>query len=159
MKSRFPYSLAVAALFLVPVGAANAASQLSPEEGFGLGLAVGTPSGISASLPVGPDNAFNAVLGYDLGHDASNLAILGDYVWHLRDLVAVDAGKVSFYYGPGVRVLAARHAEAGIRVVLGVDYFFEGAPVQAFLEIGPGVNIVPNTRPFGTGIVGVRYFF
>lgn len=159
MKTRFLNSLALAALSTIPAFSANPASQLTPEEGFGVGLVVGSSSGISLSLPVGRTNAFNGVLGYDLAHHAPNLTLLGDYVWHLRDLVAVDVGKLSFYYGPGVRVRAARQVEAGIRIVVGVDYFFEGTPIQAFLEIGPGINLVPDTRAVGTAGLGARYFF
>lgn len=162
MKNQFLKSIAFSALFLSPliVSAAETKAQAGTvtENGFGVGFIVGLPSGLSASLPTGPNNAFNFLLGYDLSKDA-NLALLGDYVWRRSDLIPVEIGKVSVYYGPGVRLMLADQPEAGIRGVLGIDYIFEDSPIQALFELSPGINIVPNTRPSITAGIGLRYFF
>ena len=165
MKRHTGMTFVVAALLTL----SSAASAASPSptiipsspttDGFGIGFILGDPSGISASLPVGANNAFNVLAGYQTSYGGANLALLGDYVWHVRDLIPVEVGKISFYYGPGVRTLFAREFEAGIRVVLGVDYLFEGTPLQALFEISPGINIVPDTEPTVTGGLGLRYFF
>ena len=128
-------------------------------EGFGIGIVVGEPSGITASLPIGATNSLNLTAGYGLSHHEANLTLLGNYVWHERELVTVDAGKVSLYYGPGVRVLLAEAAEVGLGVTLGIDYLVETAPLQIYLEICPGINIVPNTNMNATAGLGARYFF
>ena len=152
----------IGTFFLTTLGATNAmaqnATQGATESGFGVGIAIGQPSGISLSLPTGPDNAFNFLAGYEVTRGA-NLTLLGDYVWHRRDLLQVEVGKVSLYYGPGVRLKLAENPEASVRVVLGADYLFEGAPVQTFFELCPGINVVPDTRPNATVDLGVRYYF
>jgi hypothetical protein len=138
--------------------AASQSSAFKPEDGFGIGFVLGTPSGISASLPIGTGNAVNAALGYDIG-SAANLYVQGDYVWILEGLIPVESGKISVYYGPGAFAVVAKNSAAGIRAVAGIDYRFQDIPLQAFLEIGPGINIVPNTSGvLGAGL-GLRYYF
>jgi hypothetical protein len=144
-----------AALFL-SLGVARA--EFTVPEGFGLGFMLGAPSGLSASLPIGANNAFNFVAGYELVH-RPNLVVTGNYVWHRRDLIQVEVGKCSFYYGPGARLRISSDPEVGLQAVVGIDYFFEGTPIQALFEIGPGINILPDTRPNATAGLGLRYFF
>lgn len=153
------FRLLPAALLAVCALAAPARAQIViPEEGFGIGFVIGAPTGLSASLPVGDRNAFNAALGYDLsGHP--NLFLQADYVWIHKNIIPVDVGSISAYYGPGAFVAASRHAAAGIRVVGGVDYRFATAPVQIFLEVAPGISLLPDTDAHGGGGLGVRYYF
>jgi hypothetical protein len=133
-------------------------SAFKPEDGFGIGFVLGTPSGLSASLPIGTGNAINGVLGYEIGNTA-NLYLQGDYVWIQDGLIPVESGKISIYYGPGAFAVLAKSSAAGIRAVVGIDYRFQEIPLQAFLEVGPGINIVPNTvGVLGAGL-GLRYYF
>ena len=160
MKNHFLRSATLSALLLSPLlfSATKAQADGVTDNGFGVGFILGAPSGLSASLPMGPGNAVNFLLGYDLSRDA-NITLLGDYVWRRSDLIPVEIGKVSLYYGPGGRVMLADQTEAGIRAVLGIDYIFQDSPIQALFEVCPGVNIVPNTRTSVTGGIGLRYFF
>ncbi len=134
-------------------------SAFNPEDGFGIGFVLGSPSGLSLSLPLGPTNAFNAALGYELGKRA-NLHVQGDYVWIRGNVLPVESGKISVYYGPGAfAVLAKDGTAAGIRAVAGIDYRFQDVPIQTFLEVGPGINILPNTEGFLGAGLGLRYYF
>lgn len=146
------------ALVLV-LAAAHQSSAFKPEDGFGVGFVLGTPSGLSLSLPLGSANAVNAVLGYNLG-DAANLQVQGDYVWIRENVLPVESGRISVYYGPGAFAIVGRDASAaGIRAVVGIDYRFADVPVQTFLEVGPGINVIPDTEAeLGAGL-GVRYYF
>lgn len=149
----------ILALSLLCAAAASAETAFRPEEGFGVGFVLGSPSGLSASLPMaGGTRAINAVLGYDLGH-GSALHAQVDHVWIRGDLFDVEHGKVSLYYGPGAFGVVSSHSAVGIRFVGGVDYRFEGIPLQAFLEVGPGINVLPNTSAAGSGGLGLRYYF
>jgi hypothetical protein len=128
------------------------------EEGFGVGFAFGTPSGISGSLPMGQDNAINGLIGYDLGRNA-NLRLHADYVWHVRGLIPVESGSVSLFYGPGAFAALAEGSALGIRFVGGIDYRFQDIPVQLFFEVAPGINVLPDTEFNPAAGLGVRYFF
>ncbi len=147
-----------ATLVAAPLAMPARAQITTPENGFGIGFMLGTPTGLSASLPIGGTNAFNATLGYDLG-GGPNLYMQAAYVWIAKDIIPVDVGSVSAYYGPGAFVFASRDAALGIQVIGGIDYRFATAPVQVFLEIGPGINLLPDTRPHASGGLGIRYYF
>jgi hypothetical protein len=152
-----PRALFALAFLLLPAVAAKAQTSAA-QTGFGLGAIVGEPTGVSASLPTGPNTAFNGLVGYEFARD-HNLTVLADYVWHHRGLIPVEPGDVSFYAGPGARLSLGRETEAGVRAVLGVDYTFDNAPVQLLLEVCPGINVVPNTLPHTTAGIGARFFF
>jgi hypothetical protein len=137
---------------------AQAAPAFNAESGFGIGFILGTPTGFSGSLPIGPSNAINAALGYKVTGSA-NLHVQGDYVWIHKNILPVESGTISAYYGPGAFAVAAKDAFLGIRVVGGVDYRFAGPPIQVFLEIGPGINIIPDTEANVGGGLGLRYYF
>ncbi len=148
---------ALAALLLLP--ALASASSFRPEDGFGVGFVVGTPSGFSASLPMNDGTrAVNGLLGYRLG-GGSALQLQADYVWIRGDLFEVDPGKLALYFGPGAYTVLASDPAAGVRFVVGLDYRFEDMPLQVFLEAGPGINVLPNTSASGSGGLGIRYYF
>jgi hypothetical protein len=133
-------------------------SAFTAESGFGIGFVLGTPSGVSGSLPLGKTNAINAVIGYDLNSDA-NLFLQADYVWIQPGLIPVESGTASLYYGPGAFARLAKNTAFGIRGVIGVDYRFANEPLQLFLEVGPGINLIPDTKAnVGAGL-GLRYYF
>jgi hypothetical protein len=149
--------LAAATALVLPVLAP--ASALKPEEGFGVGFVLGSPTGLSASLPLGGGTrAINAVLGYDLGH-GSALYAQADHVWIRGDLFEIQHGKLALYYGPGAFAVISGHSAIGIRFVGGIDYRFEDVPLQVFLEVGPGINVLPNTAATVGGGLGLRYYF
>lgn len=148
------FAMLVAALAPSPVRAQG----FSAENGFGVGFVLGTPSGLTASLPLGGDRAINAVLGYDLTGDA-NLFLQGDYVWIRPEIIPVESGRISLYYGPGAYARLARNTAIGVRAAVGVDYRFAGPPLQIFLEFGPGINVIPDTEVSAGAGLGLRYYF
>jgi hypothetical protein len=146
------------ALLLPLVFIHPARAQNPVESGFGVGAVIGVPTGLSLSLPMGADNAFNLAIGYEpIGE--GNLTVVGDYIWHDWTLFTAPSGKLSLYYGPGVRVRLARQPEAGLKGVAGFAYLFEEDPVQIFFEIGPGINVVPDTEARVNAGIGARFFF
>lgn len=139
--------------------ATSASSALfKPEDGFGIGFVLGTPTGISGSLPLGNLNAINATVGWNLGKPA-NVFAQADYVWFTRDIAPVESGSFSAYYGPGVFTEVSRNPTMGIHAVAGVEYRFAAAPVQTFLELSPGITVLPSTEATVGAGLGVRYFF
>ena len=137
---------------------------------FGLGIVLGNPSGISAKIASGPANSIDLVLGYDLNRDAwrgkndccrdgGQLYAGADYVWYNYNLIHVSKGRLPLYYGPGINATLSNYSTVGIRGVLGLEYQFADAPFHLFLEIGPGINVVPNTFINGSGGFGGRFFF
>jgi len=134
---------------------ANASGQAS---GFGAGVMIGEPTGISLKHWMSRTNAVAGGLAWSLGkHDAFHLH--GDYLWHDWDLIKVDKGKLPLYYGVGARLLFADDAHFGIRGVVGLDYLLADIPLDIFLELAPVFDLAPSTEFSFNGGLGARYFF
>jgi hypothetical protein len=144
---------------------------------FGLGFVLGNPSGLSAKLPSGPINAFHFILAYDQGRGWGNrgwandycnnndndcngrLYLGGDYVWYNYNAIPVSQGRLPFYYGPGIWTSVADNSAVGIRFALGLEYQFATAPFDIFLEIAPGIRVIPNTSGYVSSGLGARFYF
>jgi hypothetical protein len=158
--SALPLILSIAFLTPAPAPAADAAT------GTGIGIILGDPGGFSLKLPRGPGNSLNFAIGYDLtggrgpgpGNDA-HLYVGGDYVWYNYSLIHVEKGRLPLYYGPGAYVSVGGESALGIRGVVGLEYQFSGAPFDLFIEIGPGINVIPDTRGGVFAGFGGRFFF
>ncbi len=156
-------SLAIMGLFTGMVSAADS--------NFGLGIVLGDPSGISARFATGSANSINVIVGYDANHDyawhrneccrdGGMLYVGGDYLWYNYNLIRVSQGRLPLYYGPGINATIANdYSSIGVRGVVGLEYQFANAPFDVFLEIGPGINVIPNTWVNISGGLGARFFF
>jgi hypothetical protein len=126
--------------------------------GFGAGVMLGEPTGISLKNWISKTNAWDAGIAWGFGkHGAFHLH--GDYLWHDYDLINVEKGQLPLYYGVGARFLFADDTHIGIRGVIGLDYQFKGVPLDVFLEIVPIFDLVPGTGFSFNGALGIRYFF
>jgi len=174
MKKKMIRSIVIFGVALVlgiTAGFASAADAGSGRAGndFGLGFVLGNPSGLSAKIPSGPSNSINLILGYDANgrwndNNANccgdgRLYLGGDYVWYNYNLIHVAQGRLPFYYGPGAWASIANNSSFGLRIALGLEYQFANAPFDIFLEIGPGIRIMPNTNGVVSAGLGGRFFF
>jgi hypothetical protein len=128
------------------------------EKGFGIGIVVGEPTGVSGKLWLGGQNALDMAAAWSFKGDG-NLLLQADYVWHTFNLISVSSGKLPLYYGIGGRVILSDDPLLGVRVPVGLDYMFSGAPVDIFLEIVPILDLIPSTDFDIGGGLGVRYRF
>lgn len=128
------------------------------EKGFGIGIVVGEPTGVSGKLWLGGQNALDMAAAWSFKGDG-NLLLQADYVWHTFNLISVSSGKLPLYYGIGGRVILSDDPLLGVRVPVGLDYMFSGAPVDIFLEIVPILDLIPSTDFDIGGGLGVRYWF
>ena len=145
-------------LLLTALIIAITSSASGQSSGFGAGIMIGEPTGISLKNWISKTNAWDVGVAWGFGkHGAFH--IHGDYLWHEYDLIKVDTGILPLYYGVGVRVLFADDSHLGIRGVVGLDYLFDGLPLDVFLELVPIFDIVPGTGFSFNGALGIRYFF
>jgi len=134
----------------------TAASQ--NESGFGIGIIAGEPTGIAGKTWISQTTAFAGAAAWSFREEAA-FHMHVDYVLHSFDLIKIDKGKLPIYYGIGGRVKLADDSKVGVRIPVGLDYLFEGAPVDVFVEIVPILELVPETEFSLNGGIGVRYFF
>lgn len=128
------------------------------DRGFGMGIILGEPTGLSAKLWTSNDNAFDFAAAWSFRGDG-NLLLQADYVWHFFNLIPVSSGKLPLYVGIGGRVILANDPQIGVRIPVGLDYLFANAPVDIFVELVPILDLAPSTN-FGVGGgIGIRYWF
>ncbi|MBS1546575.1 MAG: hypothetical protein JST38_20530 [Bacteroidetes bacterium] len=142
--------------------------------GFGAGIILGEPTGISLKGWISGDRAVDGALAWSL-RDGAYFSIHADYLFHNMDLIKLGKGKLPLYYGPGLRLRTwnnnrywhhgrwydndGNSASLGVRFPVGLDYLPEKAPVDVFLEVVPGLDLVPATDFDISGAIGVRYWF
>jgi len=127
-------------------------------ERYGLGMMVGEPTGISGKMWMNGATAFDLGVAWAFsGENALNLQL--DYVFHNFSLFNVKTGTLGFYFGIGGRVKFDADNTMGLRIPIGLDYMFESAPIDAFFEVVPLMDIVPDTQFNPQAALGVRYFF
>ncbi len=128
------------------------------DSGFGLGIIVGEPTGISAKLWTGQSTAIDGAVAWSFGRNEA-MHIHVDYLFHYFNLFNIEKGKLPLYFGIGGRVKLADDTKVGVRIPVGIDYMFSNAPVDIFLEVVPLLNLVPDTEFDINAGIGVRFFF
>lgn len=144
------------------------------DSGFGAGLMLGSPTGISVKYWLSGDRALDGGLAWGVWH-SGYVHLHADYLFHNNSLITVSKGKLPLYYGPGLRVRSwtgdeywhhgkwhetdGGRVDIGVRFPVGLAYLFEGAPVDVFLELAPTLDLTPSTGFEIDGAFGARYWF
>lgn len=153
-----------AVFLLATLALAGAGFAAGPDRGvIGLGILLGSPSGVSAKFWLSPSGAIDATLGWDLVD--SRLAFQSDYLQHFP--VDVSQGFLAPFVGIGAHfavkpvtdISAEQNYEPylGARIPLGIEYIYR--PVSFFAEVSPRLFFIPELIfDFGGG-VGFRFYF
>ena len=150
MKKTF-LAVVIGLLFLCVMSSAQ-------DHGFGLGIVVGEPTGVSLKTWTGSRTALDFAVAWSFGRkDALHIHV--DYLFHNFSLFDVEKGDLVLYYGIGGRVKAVEKTRVGVRIPIGISYLFEKDPIEIFFELGPILDLAPSTDFTMTGGIGIRYFF
>lgn len=180
IRSRIRTSLApfLLALGLVTVTAVTAPSTAHAAGGnFGLGIILGEPTGFTGKVYVSPKNAFDFGMAWSFG---DYFALYGDYLWQFPGGFGHSSrfvSQLSPYVGVGLVLAFANGKDwwrdgknrffgtsrdsfgIGVRIPLGIEWRPSDPPLGVFLELAPGIAMVPSTSAFFMGGIGVRYYF
>ncbi len=162
---RFSYAIVALLLFVAVQG------SVGQDRGFGLGVIIGEPTGVSAKLWTSRVNAFDFALGWSIGGDrigkfkgnysgGSRVHFHVDYLWHAFDVIDASE-RFPLYYGLGGRMNsgAGYDASLAVRGVLGIAWLPRNTPIDLFLELVPSLQLTSSTG-FGLDAgIGARYFF
>jgi Protein of unknown function (DUF3996) len=164
----------------VIAGAARAASatEVGYARKFGLGVAVGDPTGLVAKLWVSPTNALDFGLGlehYGYGwrrcdpngncYDAYREASFNvDYLWQSNIVKGpfqldwhIGAGGRIYFFGPSYRY--EHDFDLGARMPVGLDAMFRNPNfLEIYFEIAPTLLLLPLYVDL-EGALGVRFYF
>jgi len=142
-------------LFAVVLFPFHAAAQ---DHGFGLGIILGEPTGVSFKNWIGRREAIDVAVAWSFEGEGA-IHIHADYMFHNFRLFHIEKGDLVLYYGIGARVKTVDKTQVGVRIPLGLSYLFERDPIEIFFELGPIMNLTPKTLFRMTTGVGVRYYF
>jgi hypothetical protein len=145
--------------------------SVAQDSGFGIGVIIGEPTGVSAKLWTSSVNAFDFGLGWSIGGDrlgkfkgnhtgGSRVHFHMDYLWHAFDAIS-SSQRFPLYYGFGGRINsgAGYDASTAIRGVFGIAWLPHNTPIDVFLELVPSLQLTSSTG-FGLDAgIGARYFF
>ena len=117
----------------------------SQGKGFGLGIIIGEPTGLSAKYWTSSTNAFDFGLGYSFSPKNSRLHLHADYLFHSS--LTNTSEKFYLYYGPGVRIKTREDDDSvlGIRGALGITWVPRNTPLDFFFEVVPVFTLIPAT--------------
>jgi len=128
------------------------------DSGFGLGIIIGEPTGISAKQWTGSRTAIDGAVAWSFKKERA-VHLHGDLLYHSFSAARINRGKLSWYYGIGGRIKFEVDSKVGVRVPLGMDYLLGTAPLDFFLELVPILDLAPSTDFSLNAAIGIRYFF
>lgn len=176
MRRTLVTAFAAAVLLVVAVRTAEA-TEVGYGRKFGLGVALGDPTGLSAKYWVGPTNSLDFGLGF-YGYGFRNRCPDGnlcdrwnanagsfnmDYLWQ-SNLVRGQA-QLDWHIGAGGRIIWFTGCNGDCfdlkaRMPLGLDLMFNNPGfIEIFMEIAPALYIVPGIFADIEGGFGVRFYF
>lgn len=136
-------------------------------EDFGLGISIGAPTGLSAKVWTNQNEAFGGGLSFSSG---SYFLIYADYLFHDRNLFPrrnqfltqlvpyLGVGGV-FSSDSDKDKKASERTRFGVRIPIGVEWRSSRYPIGVYLEVAPGIDIIPSTDLIFMGVLGIRYYF
>jgi len=139
-------------LFLISTSSAQ-------DDGFGLGIIIGEPTGITAKKWLTETKAvdFSAAWSFEGNH---SFVFHGDMVSHKYDLIEVPSGEMPLYYGAGYRLrFSDKKSSLGARFPVGLNYHLHNSQLGAFFELAPVLELIPSTKFKIDAALGFRYFF
>jgi hypothetical protein len=143
----------------------------------GFGIVLGDPSALTAKYNLDAKRSIDAGLAFDFDRW---VLVYGDWLYHVRGIFsrkAPELSRLTPYLGiGGVLVLSNRteletrklryfsetsssRTALGIRLPLGLEWRPASVPVGVFVEVVPGLVVIPGTYGFAQGGIGIRYFF
>ncbi len=157
INSRFLLKLAwtlwVPTLFMAPAGAG------AQEHGFGLGVILGEPTGISGKKWLSTTTALDFAAAWSFRKEDS-LTLYADILSHNFRMIPVKSGRLPFYYGIGARMkFDDKDPRLGVRIPFGLNYHFADVSLDLFFEIVPILELLPETEFELNAAIGIRYFF
>jgi hypothetical protein len=148
-------------------------SSLKTEK-FGAGFVLGDPTGLSGKLWMSKSTALDFGLAFSFN---DYFLFFMDHLWHFPGALGRSSTFASqlYPYGGVGGLLAVstnsnlkdRHffrdrdsfTALGIRAPIGIEWLPSHPSLGIFIEIAPGIFIIPGTAGLITGGIGARYYF
>lgn len=144
---------------------------------FGLGFALGNPSGITGKIWITPIHGMQFTLGAGPGGNHARFSL--DYLYHWRFVdVPDDVFSLPFYIGVGASAgfifsdpslqgatdangnpLDDDRVDVGVRIPIGTSVIVGDLPVELSMEVAPNIVLYEEFVVYVDGGLTVRYYF
>ena len=140
------------------------------ENGLGVGVIVGEPTGVSIKNWISETRAVDAAAAWSFSGKAS-FQFHADYLIHNFSLLKPKdfKGRLPVYFGVGCRIKLKdanegkerndEDALVGIRIPFGISCLFADTPIDLFAEVVPILDVAPETDLDINAAIGVRFYF
>ena len=125
-------------------------------QNIGIGLMAGEPTGVTYKSWFNRNTAYDIGAAWSLSGRNEAVHLHTNFLYHSW---FEESDNLAFIFGIGGRVIFAGNAKAGIRIPLGLNYVFDDAPFDMFVEAVPILDLSPDIEFAGNGAFGVRYYF
>lgn len=155
--------------------AAEANTGTAQTQKFGLGIVIGEPTGLSGKLWLNRDRAIDFGLSFSF---SDYVLIFSDYLFHYPGALGRSSTfttQLTPYVGIGGVLAYANERNyykdrhffgtrrdslgLGLRVPLGIEWVPGRPPLGVFVELVPGISLIPSTSGIFEGGIGIRYYF
>ena len=133
----------------------------------GLGVIIGSPTGISGKYTFSSDHAIDGALAWDLNDD--HVHFHGEYLWLKDKGLRLDSLVLDWYFGLGGRLVLLdkdnnRRGDdddykLGVRGPIGIGYTFADPRIEVFGELSLILNLLEETDVDLDGGIGARFHF
>ena len=150
----------VGLLTLMLSGPAQAAELADSPEGFGLGIATGQVTGVAAGYRPNDQSAIGGILGWYFMLNSFNVQT--DYQLTIVDFQGEEGVDVKLRMSAGGGAFIdvyEGYSGVGIYLPIGFTLLPGQRPFDVFLDIAPGMTLMPNTEFVARGAVGARVYF
>lgn len=125
---------------------------------FELGLALGSPTGVSAKYWTGEHFAIDASLGYHF-RSQSHLLLSADFLGHPLSC-PFDEDLIKLFAGAGLGLGYTSNLGLSLRIPVGATHYFSHLPLAMWAELVPSIQITgPDKRFWLCAYLGLRYCF
>jgi len=130
----------------------------------GVGIILGHPDvGISIKFLNNGYRYFNGAVAWSSGSDNKNndgyLYLHGDYIFKQWRIFDRSATNFATYIGAGLQLVTGDPTAFGVRIPLGLNYTFNEVPIDAFIELVPQIELVPDTDFNVDAAFAIRFLF
>jgi hypothetical protein len=130
--------------------------------GTGLGITLGSPSGITGRTWIDGVNSFDYGAGWGI-IDSNKFEVYGDYLWNRADAFELNEAKFDFFFGGGISLRTSsgqndNEAVFGPRIPVGFSHTFSNPNLELFAVAALNVGIIPHSDVYFDLHVGARFY-
>jgi hypothetical protein len=145
-------------LLVLLISGLFALNVLAQGDGFGVGVILGLPTGVSAKYWLTQKTAVDGAVAW-LAVNHPSFHVHADFLVHSFNLINVSQGQLPIYFGIGGRVKFEHNPRIGVRIPIGLAYLFDDIPMDVFLEHVPIFDFVRDDWFHYHVAIGARYYF